>query len=82
VKIGAQPGAAVTIGDVTFDFEPTKERDYVPTRRGYDERLDMSTRARAPHRLEAKRGRRTPLAEGEVEISDSDDDIEGTEDDE
>jgi GTP-binding protein len=60
-RLGAQPGAAVTIGDVTFDFEPTAgidEADYVPTRRGFDERLDTSTRARAEDRLAAKKSRR------------------------
>jgi GTP-binding protein len=62
---GAQPGAAVTIGDVTFDFEPPPGDDdsagvpdYVPGRRGADERLDRSTRAGAGDRLAAKRARR------------------------
>jgi GTP-binding protein len=60
-RLGAQPGAAVTIGDVTFDFEPTggvDEREYVPTRRGFDDRLDVSRRARAGDRLAAKKSRR------------------------
>ena len=55
---GAERGAAVTIGDVTFDFEPTAgidETDYAPTRRGHDERLVTTTRARAAERLAAKR---------------------------
>ena len=42
-ELGAERGAAVTIGDVTFDFEPTggvDEEDYVATRRGADVRLD------------------------------------------
>ena len=34
------------------------ERAYLPTRRGYDDRLDTSTRPRADDRLLAKRGRR------------------------
>jgi GTP-binding protein len=55
---GAQPGAAVTIGDVTFDFEPTGGADYQPTRRGADGRLDAPTRTRAAERLAAKRARR------------------------
>jgi GTP-binding protein len=57
---GAQPGAAVTIGDVTFDFEPTAGlgEEYVPTRRGLDERLETSTRAGADERLAAKKARR------------------------
>jgi GTP-binding protein len=60
-KLGAQPGAAVTIGPVTFDFEPSggvDESQYQPTRRGFDERLDASTRTPAHERLAAKRARR------------------------
>ena len=59
-KLGAQPGAAVTIGEMTFDFEPagSGERAYLPTRRGTDDRFDTSTRPRADARLRAKRGRR------------------------
>jgi GTP-binding protein len=60
-KQGAEPGAAVTIGDVTFDFEPTGgvlAEEYAPTRRGFDERLDSSARTRAQDRLAAKKARR------------------------
>ena len=60
-RLGAEPGASVRIGDVTFDFEPTAgvtEADYVPTRRGSDERLRTSTRTGADERLSAKRARR------------------------
>jgi GTPase len=59
-KLGAEPGAAVTIGEMTFDFEPagSGERAYLPTRRGFDDRLDTSTRPRADARLRAKKGRR------------------------
>jgi len=59
-KLGAQPGAAVTIGEVTFDFEPASagEKSYLPTRRGEDDRFDISTRPRADQRLTAKRSRR------------------------
>ncbi|HKC29058.1 MAG TPA: GTPase ObgE, partial [Jatrophihabitans sp.] len=63
-KLGAEPGAAVTIGDVTFDFEPTGgvqvEEEFLPTRRGFDGRLDTSTRTRAHERLAAKRARKRP----------------------
>ncbi|WP_375490119.1 GTPase ObgE [uncultured Jatrophihabitans sp.] len=62
-KLGAQRGSAVTIGEVTFDFEPTggvDESEYAPMRRGYDERLDTGPkRTRADERLSAKRARRT-----------------------
>jgi GTP-binding protein len=60
-KQGAERGASVTIGDVTFDFEPTAgidEADYTPTRRGFDERLDRAGRAGASDRLAAKKSRR------------------------
>ncbi len=58
---GAQPGAAVTIGDVTFDFEPASamaDAEYRPSRRGSDERLETSARSHADERLAAKRARR------------------------
>ncbi|HJQ42049.1 MAG TPA: GTPase ObgE [Jatrophihabitantaceae bacterium] len=59
-ELGAQPGAAVTIADVTFDFEPSAGMDeqYVPMRRGADERLHANTRATPAERLAAKRSRR------------------------
>jgi GTP-binding protein len=72
---GAQPGAAVTIGEVSFDFAPSAgiEEDYLPTRRGEDERLDTSPRRRrADDRLAAKRSRRTH-AEYEGEWTESED---------
>jgi len=65
-KLGAEPGAAVTIGDVTFDWEPTGglfDDEYAPTRRGFDERLDPSARTRAQQRLAAKKARRAPAEE-------------------
>ncbi|MGI8881158.1 MAG: GTPase ObgE [Jatrophihabitans sp.] len=67
VKQGAEAGAAVTIGEVTFDFEPTPgaqagditgvATEYVPGPRGGDDRLDRSDRPRASDRLEAKKSR-------------------------
>jgi GTP-binding protein len=59
-RLGAQPGAAVTIGAVTFDFRPTEadEAHYLPTRRGADDRLAPDPRARAVDRLAAKKARR------------------------
>jgi GTPase len=58
---GAEPGAAVTIGGVTFDFEPSggvDDSEYVPTRRGTDERLENVTRPNPTQRLAAKKARR------------------------
>ena len=60
-RLGAEPGAAVSIGEVTFDFEPTAgvdESQFRPSRRGTDERLDLSTRPAADERLAAKKSRR------------------------
>ncbi|MDT4976049.1 MAG: GTPase, partial [Pseudonocardiales bacterium] len=60
-KLGAEPGAAVSIGDVTFDFEPTggiDDSQYTPTRRGTDERLENVTRPNPTQRLAAKKARR------------------------
>jgi GTP-binding protein len=59
-RLGAERGAAVTIGEVTFDFEPSGGiDDYTPTRRGTDERLATDTRPRADERLAAKKARRS-----------------------
>lgn len=60
VKLGARPGAAVTIGDVTFDWEPqTPVGDDVPlTGRGTDIRLERTDRVGAAERKEARRMRR------------------------
>ncbi len=58
---GAEPGAAVTIGEVTFDWSPTGgvDADYVPSRRGADERVDGGPRrTRAQERLASKKARR------------------------
>jgi GTPase len=61
-RIGAQPGAAVTIAGVTFDFEPASALadEYRPSRRGTDERLERPSRVRAAERLAGKRARRRP----------------------
>ena len=69
-KLGAVRGSAVTIGDVTFDFEPSggiDEDSYLPTRRGFDVRLDTSTRPDADERLAAKKSRRRGFEDDELE---------------
>ncbi|MFW0790198.1 GTPase ObgE [Gordonia sp. CPCC 205333] len=60
VKLGAKPGAPVTIGAVTFDWEPmTPMGDDVPiTGRGTDIRLDRTDRMGADERKEQRRLRR------------------------
>jgi GTPase len=66
-KAGAQPGDAVTIGEVTFDWEPslpagtlTVEESAGLGGRGTDSRIDAPHRVRAQERLAAKKARRTP----------------------
>lgn len=58
--IGAEPGAPVTIGDVTFDWEPTTLAgvDVVPTARGTDERISRTDRVGAAERKAMHRLRR------------------------
>jgi GTPase len=60
-KQGAVPGAAVTIGDVTFDWEPSTPAGIAAVtlaHRGTDPRLDADDRPRAADRKHAKRVRR------------------------
>jgi GTP-binding protein len=59
-EAGANPGDAVTIGDVTFDWEPTVETGAgTPmTGRGTDVRLERTDRPAADERLAAKKSRR------------------------
>ena len=63
---GAQPGDPVRIGDMTFDWQPSGE-EYVPTRRGFDERLENNTRVGAAERRAAKRARRQPAGDDDTE---------------
>jgi GTP-binding protein len=68
-KLGAMPGATVTIGDYVFDFEPTAgmaDEAYLPTRRGSDERLEDVSRPNAEDRLAAKKARRAHLSDDEL----------------
>jgi GTP-binding protein len=85
VKAGAQEGDAVTIGEVTFDWEPllpagtlTAEETAGLGGRGTDNRLDNTDRVGASERLAAKRARRVPF-----EVTDdgwTDEDLEDLED--
>jgi len=60
LKRGATPGCAVTIGDMTFDWEPQTPAgvDVTPTGRGTDARLERNDRIGAAERKEARRNRR------------------------
>ncbi|MFZ2528893.1 MAG: GTPase ObgE [Rhodococcus sp. (in: high G+C Gram-positive bacteria)] len=60
VKMGAEPGCYVTIGDVSFEWAPQTQAgvDVVRTGRGTDARLDQVDRVGADERRHAKRVRR------------------------
>jgi GTP-binding protein len=67
VRAGATPGAAVTIGGVTFDWEPSTPagKAAVLGGRGSDPRLSASNRVGAAERKSARQARRRPgQAEG------------------
>ncbi|MFT4087621.1 MAG: GTPase ObgE [Gordonia sp. (in: high G+C Gram-positive bacteria)] len=66
VKKGARPGASVTIGDMTFDWEPsTPMGDDVPlTGRGTDVRLERNDRIGAAERKVARKMRRQRAEDG------------------
>ncbi|WP_028926447.1 GTPase ObgE [Pseudonocardia acaciae] len=68
-KAGAQPGAPVTIGDVTFDWEPSTPSGAIVAlgNRGADPRLDRSTRASAAERKSARAARRAGPDEEDAE---------------
>jgi GTPase len=62
-ELGAEPGARITIGEVTFDWMPTgadMPEEFVSRARGTDARLDRSNRSRAADRLAARKERRSP----------------------
>ncbi|MFE3545907.1 GTPase ObgE [Nocardia sp. NPDC059177] len=65
VKQGAEPGCSVTIGDVSFEWEPQVSAgvDIVPTGRGTDIRLENNDRVGAAERKLASRARRGLLDE-------------------
>ncbi|WP_135456318.1 GTPase ObgE [Mycobacterium sp. DL99] len=66
-KKGAKPGCAVTIGDMTFDWEPQTPAgvDMPLTGRGTDIRLEQTDRVGAAERKAARRERRHPGSEDE-----------------
>lgn len=60
LKLGAQPGCAVTIGEMTFDWEPQTPAgvDVTLSGRGTDARIDKIDRVGAAERRQARRVRR------------------------
>jgi GTP-binding protein len=81
-RIGAQPGDEVTIGDVSFDWEPTVETSAMTMGpRGGDDRLDDSVRLTRAQR-EQRRADRTAfdadlddLEGGDFDARDDEDEI-------
>ncbi len=72
-RMGAEPGASVTIGEVTFDWQPTTAAgvDIVPSGRGTDARLDETDRLSAAERKALHRLRRgLPVDGGNLDQSD------------
>jgi len=61
-RLGAHPGAAVTIADVTFDWQPSTPAALagVLAERGTDPRLDRDSRTSATERKAAREIRRAP----------------------
>ncbi|MGH3920710.1 MAG: GTPase ObgE [Pseudonocardiaceae bacterium] len=69
-RAGARAGCPVTIGDVTFDWEPSTPAGAAAVRlggRGTDWRLDDDERVSAAQRKAARSTRREPVADGAVE---------------
>ena len=62
LRLGARPGCPVSIGEVTFDWEPQTPAgvDVTPTGRGTDARLERNDRVSAAERKAARRQRREP----------------------
>ena len=62
LRLGARPGCAVTIGDMTFDWEPQTPAgvDVPMSGRGTDARLEQTDRVGAAERKAARRERRRP----------------------
>jgi GTP-binding protein len=69
-KAGAQPGCPVTIGTMTFDWEPTTPAGIAVllTGRGTDVRLEQNDRVRASQRKMARGERRRHRSDAELAI--------------
>jgi GTP-binding protein len=67
-RAGAEPGCPVTIGDVTFDWEPSTPSGVavMMSGRGTDRRLEQSGRISAAERKVAKTERRRPRTDEEL----------------
>jgi len=69
-KAGAQPGCPVTIGTMTFDWEPTTPAGIalLMSGRGTDRRLEQDDRVRAAERKMARAERRRHRSDAELAI--------------
>ena len=69
-KAGAEPGAPVTIGGVTFEWEPTTPAGVavLMSGRGTDRRLDQGDRIGAAERKAARNARRVHKTDAELQI--------------
>ena len=67
---GAVPGCAVTIGDVTFDWEPSTPAGVAVmlSGRGTDRRLESNDRIGAAERKVARAGRRVHRSDAELAL--------------
>jgi GTP-binding protein len=75
-RLGAKPGCPVTIGDVTFDWEPSTPGVAAQlSGRGTDSRLEDHSRVSAAERKEARRVRRDGTGEVDDELDDLDEDF-------
>ncbi|HEX4725827.1 MAG TPA: GTPase ObgE [Pseudonocardiaceae bacterium] len=75
-KLGAVPGVAVTIGGVTFDWEPSTPAGIAAvtmTHRGTDPRIDQDHRVSAADRKAARRIRRGQFDASDFDLSGQDD---------
>jgi GTP-binding protein len=75
-EAGARPGAPVTIGDVTFDWEPTTPAGVaiLMSGRGTDRRLEQSSRVSAAERKAARADRRRHRTDEELWAAPDDED--------
>ena len=68
-RSGAEPGSPVTIGAITFDWEPSTPAGIAIRmhQRGSDPRIDPNLRITAAQRKAAKQARRTPYEDEEID---------------
>ncbi len=73
-EVGAEPGAAVQIGEVVFDWQPTLLEEFASGMRGVDSRFEDQSRPRAGQRRMEKDVRRAERLGIHLEIPSDEDD--------